>query len=174
MPPSSSQRFARLSKCLTEMGMASSQSRSWGWPCVRWATCPMRWSWRLSSKDLTRMVRRSLSAAYHPTYELCTSMFLFLSVPSGDGQVGFEEFVTLLGPKLSAAGMPDKFHGADFDSVFWKVGTIIIRLLNKGGQIGASLGRVFFPIKSLHTKLLKLLQHIFLHYIRSFNIFMPS
>ncbi|KAA8584606.1 hypothetical protein FQN60_008391, partial [Etheostoma spectabile] len=38
----------------------------------------------------------------------------------GDGQVGFDEFVTLLGPKLSAAGMPDKFHGADFDSVFWK------------------------------------------------------
>lgn len=39
----------------------------------------------------------------------------------GDGQVDFEEFVTLLGPKLSAAGMPDKFHGTDFDSVFWKV-----------------------------------------------------
>lgn len=40
---------------------------------------------------------------------------------AGDGQVGFEEFVTLLGPKLSSAGMPDKFNGADFDSVFWKV-----------------------------------------------------
>ncbi|XP_062844494.1 calcium-binding protein 7 [Trichomycterus rosablanca] len=38
----------------------------------------------------------------------------------GDGQVGFEEFVTLLGPKLSSVGMPDKFHGADFDSIFWK------------------------------------------------------
>ncbi|KAJ8286493.1 hypothetical protein GJAV_G00039830 [Gymnothorax javanicus] len=38
----------------------------------------------------------------------------------GDGQVDFEEFVTLLGPKLSAAGMPDKFNGTDFDSVFWK------------------------------------------------------
>lgn len=45
-------------------------------------------------------------------------------VSSGDGQVGFEEFVTLLGPKLSAAGMPDKFNGADFDSVFWKVCTV--------------------------------------------------
>lgn len=33
----------------------------------------------------------------------------------------FEEFVTLLGPKISAAGMPDKFNGTDFDSVFWKV-----------------------------------------------------
>ncbi|KAG7258546.1 hypothetical protein CRUP_021394 [Coryphaenoides rupestris] len=40
----------------------------------------------------------------------------------GDGQVDFEEFVSLLGPKLSAAGMPDKFYGADFDSVFWKLG----------------------------------------------------
>lgn len=39
----------------------------------------------------------------------------------GDGQVDFEEFVTLLGPKLTAAGMPDKFNGTDFDSVFWKV-----------------------------------------------------
>ncbi|XP_047197043.1 calcium-binding protein 7 isoform X2 [Hippoglossus stenolepis] len=38
----------------------------------------------------------------------------------GDGQVDFEEFVTLLGPKLTAAGLPDKFHGSDFDSVFWK------------------------------------------------------
>lgn len=45
----------------------------------------------------------------------------FCRSPAGDGQVGFEEFVTLLGPKLSSTGMPDKFHGADFDSVFWKV-----------------------------------------------------
>uniref|UniRef100_A0A3B4FPV1 Calcium-binding protein 7-like n=1 Tax=Pundamilia nyererei TaxID=303518 RepID=A0A3B4FPV1_9CICH len=37
-----------------------------------------------------------------------------------DGQVDFEEFVTLLGPKLTAAGLPDKFSGTDFDSVFWK------------------------------------------------------
>ncbi|CAB1352878.1 unnamed protein product [Coregonus sp. 'balchen'] len=39
----------------------------------------------------------------------------------GDGQVDFDEFVALLGPKLIAAGMPDKFHGANFDSVFWKL-----------------------------------------------------
>ncbi|GAA6077623.1 calcium-binding protein 7, partial [Tachysurus ichikawai] len=37
-----------------------------------------------------------------------------------NGQVGFEEFVTLLGPKLTTAGMPDKFHATDFDSMFWK------------------------------------------------------
>lgn len=35
----------------------------------------------------------------------------------------FEEFVTLLGPKLSTSGIPEKFHGTDFDTVFWKVGT---------------------------------------------------
>ncbi|NWS46493.1 CABP7 protein, partial [Probosciger aterrimus] len=40
--------------------------------------------------------------------------------PSGDGQVDFEEFVTLLGPKLSTSGIPEKFHGTDFDTVFWK------------------------------------------------------
>ncbi|XP_029427066.1 calcium-binding protein 7 [Rhinatrema bivittatum] len=38
----------------------------------------------------------------------------------GDGQVDFEEFVTLLGPKITTSGMPDKFHGTDFDTVFWK------------------------------------------------------
>lgn len=43
------------------------------------------------------------------------------SACAGDGQVDFEEFVTLLGPKLTAAGLPDKFNGTDFDSVFWKV-----------------------------------------------------
>ncbi|NXA11679.1 CABP7 protein, partial [Sapayoa aenigma] len=40
--------------------------------------------------------------------------------PTGDGQVDFEEFVTLLGPKLSTSGIPEKFHGTDFDTVFWK------------------------------------------------------
>ncbi|XP_059406683.1 calcium-binding protein 7-like [Carassius carassius] len=39
---------------------------------------------------------------------------------NGDGQVDFEEFVALLGPKLSSAGMPDRFRGAEFDSIFWK------------------------------------------------------
>lgn len=62
----------------------------------------------------------------YPAHELYSDMFdMFLSISSGDGQVGFEEFVTLLGPKLSSAGMPDKFHGADFDSVFWKVYAVI-------------------------------------------------
>lgn len=47
---------------------------------------------------------------------------LISPVPTpGDGQVDFEEFVTLLGPKLSTMGIPERFHGTDFDTVFWKV-----------------------------------------------------
>lgn len=60
-------------------------------------------------------------------YLLCVHAYTL--VFAGDGQVDFEEFVTLLGPKLSAAGMPDKFHGADFDSVFWKVYKEVISVL---------------------------------------------
>uniref|UniRef100_A0A8C5GN18 Calcium-binding protein 7-like n=1 Tax=Gouania willdenowi TaxID=441366 RepID=A0A8C5GN18_GOUWI len=48
----------------------------------------------------------------------------------GDGQVDFEEFVTLLGPKLTASGLPDKFNGTDFDSVFWKVNHILMHLVS--------------------------------------------
>lgn len=54
----------------------------------------------------------------------------------GDGQVDFEEFVTLLGPKLSTSGIPEKFHGTDFDTVFWKVclgwvGLRVVRTLER-------------------------------------------
>ena len=63
-------------------------------------------------------------------HKLHKDLFIFVSASSGDGQVGFEEFVTLLGPKLSCAGMPDKFHGADFDSVFWKV-CVVISIINQ-------------------------------------------
>lgn len=52
------QRSARPSKCLTAMGMGSSQSKSWGWPCAPWATCQTRWSWRSSSRDWTWTVRQ--------------------------------------------------------------------------------------------------------------------
>ncbi|XP_053443451.1 calcium-binding protein 7 isoform X3 [Nycticebus coucang] len=52
----------------------------------------------------------------------------------GDGQVDFEEFVTLLGPKLSTSGIPEKFHGTDFDTVFWK-----------GGDCGVGQSTVSLP-----------------------------
>lgn len=46
VPPQRSERPSRYS---TEMAMASSLSRSWERPCAPWATCPTRWSLRLSS-----------------------------------------------------------------------------------------------------------------------------
>lgn len=51
------QKSERRSKCLTETATASSPNRSWAWPCVPWATCLTRWSWRSSSRDWTWMVR---------------------------------------------------------------------------------------------------------------------
>ncbi|MBV95531.1 Calcium-binding protein 7, partial [Eschrichtius robustus] len=57
------------------------------------------------------------------------------TVPAlGDGQVDFEEFVTLLGPKLSTSGIPEKFHGTDFDTVFWK------RAMGFPGEAGVGRG----------------------------------
>lgn len=56
------------------------------------------------------------------TLPSCRLNLLIGRVPTlGDGQVDFEEFVTLLGPKLSTSGIPERFHGTDFDTVFWKV-----------------------------------------------------
>lgn len=52
----------------------------------------------------------------------CRLTLLIGPLPTlGDGQVDFEEFVTLLGPKLSTSGIPERFLGTDFDTVFWKV-----------------------------------------------------
>lgn len=63
----------------------------------------------------------------------------------------FEEFVTLLGPKLTAAGLPDKFNGTDFDSVFWKVLSFVATrclAVQKGGvqreQLGLNSGQPEF------------------------------
>lgn len=53
----------------------------------------------------------------------------------------FEEFVTLLGPKLSTSGIPEKFHGTDFDTVFWKVGGVLTPPSHRGHRVGAGWGR---------------------------------
>ena len=45
----------------------------------------------------------------------------FVAVDDLNMVIGDREFVTLLGPKLSTSGIPEKFHGTDFDTVFWKV-----------------------------------------------------
>lgn len=63
-----------------------------------------------------------MSPKWAGTPPSCRLTPLIGPVPTlGDGQVDFEEFVTLLGPKLSTSGIPERFHGTDFDTVFWKV-----------------------------------------------------
>lgn len=64
----------------------------------------------------------------------------------------FEEFVTLLGPKLTASGMPDKFNGTDFDSVFWKV-LIFLTYFTKGFDRGDKVETDFRAELCLDTKM---------------------
>lgn len=85
------------------------------------------------------------------THSGLTAGFEMSSSIPGDGQVDFEEFVTLLGPKLTAAGLPDKFNGTDFDSVFWKVLSFIATrflAVQRGGvqreQLGLNSGQPEF------------------------------
>lgn len=42
----------------------------------------------------------------------------------GDGQVDFDEFMTILGPKLVSSEGRDGFLGNTIDSIFWQVSTI--------------------------------------------------
>lgn len=58
------QRSARPLKSLTVMGMGSSQSRSWEWPCAPWVTCQTRWSWKSSSRGWTWTVRQTNHSAF--------------------------------------------------------------------------------------------------------------
>lgn len=39
----------------------------------------------------------------------------------GDGQVDFDEFMTILGPKLVSSEGRDGFLGNTIDSIFWQV-----------------------------------------------------
>lgn len=51
----------------------------------------------------------------------------------GDGQVDFEEFMTILGPKLLSSETREGFLGNTIDSIFWQVRMHSVRftLLNK-------------------------------------------
>lgn len=40
---------------------------------------------------------------------------------SGDGQVDFDEFMTILGPKLLSSETREGFLGNTIDSIFWQV-----------------------------------------------------
>lgn len=48
----------------------------------------------------------------------CLSLF---AAPTGDGQVDFEEFMTILGPKLLSSDNREGFLGNTIDNIFWQV-----------------------------------------------------
>lgn len=58
---------------------------------------------------------------------LCWSVSLLLffcvcvCLPAGDGQVDFEEFMTILGPKLLSSDNREGFLGNTIDNIFWQV-----------------------------------------------------
>lgn len=47
-------------------------------------------------------------------------ILIFSFIP-GDGQVDFDEFMTILGPKLVSSEGRDGFLGNTIDSIFWQV-----------------------------------------------------
>uniref|UniRef100_A0A8C4NH44 Calneuron 2 n=1 Tax=Eptatretus burgeri TaxID=7764 RepID=A0A8C4NH44_EPTBU len=69
------------------------------------------------SKQELGMAMRSLG--YMPS-EVELAIIMQRLDMDGDGQVNFEEFMTLLGPKLSMTDTPDKSLGNEFDTIFWK------------------------------------------------------
>lgn len=53
---------------------------------------------------------------------------LFLCVLPGDGQVDFNEFMTILGPKLLSSETREGFLGSTIDTIFWQVKLFILFL----------------------------------------------
>lgn len=49
------------------------------------------------------------------------SQFSNVFFAAGDGQVDFDEFVTILGPKLLSSDTREGFLGSTIDSIFWQV-----------------------------------------------------
>ena len=46
---------------------------------------------------------------------------LAFGLSAGDGQVDFEEFMTILGPKLLSSDNREGFLGNTIDNIFWQV-----------------------------------------------------
>lgn len=49
------------------------------------------------------------------------TLCVFVCPPAGDGQVDFEEFMTILGPKLLSSDNREGFLGNTIDNIFWQV-----------------------------------------------------
>ncbi|XP_023646763.1 calcium-binding protein 8 isoform X1 [Paramormyrops kingsleyae] len=69
------------------------------------------------SKQELGMAMRSLG--YMPS-EVELAIIMQRLDMDGDGQVDFDEFVTILGPKLLSSGTRDGFLGNTIDSIFWQ------------------------------------------------------
>lgn len=63
------------------------------------------------------VLRRALHRAQVQPF-FCSYLHLLLP---GDGQVDFDEFMTILGPKLVSSEGRDGFLGNTIDSIFWQV-----------------------------------------------------
>ncbi len=68
--------------------------------------------------------------------------YCYQSFVSGDGQVDFNEFMTILGPKLLSSETREGFLGSTIDTIFWQV------KLN--------------PLKNISTAILKDIQSMYL------------
>ncbi|KAI4815512.1 hypothetical protein KUCAC02_005654, partial [Chaenocephalus aceratus] len=69
------------------------------------------------SKQELGMAMRSLG--YMPS-EVELAIIMQRLDMDGDGQVDFEEFMTILGPKLLSSETRDGFLGSTIDSIFWQ------------------------------------------------------
>ncbi|XP_042194481.1 calcium-binding protein 8 [Callorhinchus milii] len=69
------------------------------------------------SKQELGMAMRSLG--YMPS-EVELAIIMQRLDMDGDGQVDFEEFMTILGPKLLTSEVREGFHGSAIDSIFWQ------------------------------------------------------
>ncbi|XP_034844611.1 calcium-binding protein 8-like isoform X2 [Mirounga leonina] len=79
------------------------------------------------SKQELGMAMRSLG--YMPS-EVELAIIMQRLDMDGDGQVDFDEFMTILGPKLVSSEGRDGFLGNTIDSIFWQVSTKLFKRLN--------------------------------------------
>lgn len=56
-------------------------------------------------------------------------LVFFLTVLTGDGQVDFNEFMTILGPKLLSSETREGFLGNTIDTIFWQVNHLFAQLI---------------------------------------------
>lgn len=63
-----------------------------------------------------------------PLMWLLMYFFLMILIGSGDGQVDFNEFMTILGPKLLSSETREGFLGNTIDTIFWQVNHLFAQL----------------------------------------------